>query len=69
MLVVGDREAEEGNVAVRRHHEGDIGTVTVERFAEHVLARAGRSPRRALDGLRTRLYFRLLTLTSAHPRA
>jgi threonyl-tRNA synthetase len=37
MLVIGDREAEEGNVAVRRHHEGDIGTVTVDRFAEHVL--------------------------------
>ena len=36
MLVIGDREAEEGNVAVRRHHEGDIGTFSVERFAEHV---------------------------------
>ncbi len=36
MLVVGDREAEEGNVAVRRHHEGDIGSVSVARFAEHV---------------------------------
>ena len=36
MLVIGDREAEEGRVAVRRHHEGDIGTFTVARFAEHV---------------------------------
>ncbi len=36
MLVVGDREAQEGTVAVRRHHEGDIGSVSVARFIEHV---------------------------------
>ena len=29
MLVVGDREAEEGTVAVRRHGEGDEGTVAL----------------------------------------
>jgi threonyl-tRNA synthetase len=36
MLVVGDREAAEGTVAVRRRHEGDVGTLAVEAFAEHV---------------------------------
>jgi threonyl-tRNA synthetase len=34
MLVVGDREAEDGTVAVRRHGEGDTGTETVADFAD-----------------------------------
>ena len=37
MPVIGDREAEDATVAVRRHHEGDIGTFEVTRFAEHLL--------------------------------
>ncbi len=32
MLVVGDKEAEDGTVSVRRRGEGDIGTKTVEEF-------------------------------------
>jgi threonyl-tRNA synthetase len=32
MLVVGDREAEEGTVAVRRHTVGDEGSVPVDEF-------------------------------------
>jgi threonyl-tRNA synthetase len=36
MLVVGDREAESGSVAVRRHGEGDQGTVTVDEFAQRL---------------------------------
>jgi threonyl-tRNA synthetase len=49
MLVVGDREAESGSVAVRRHKEGDVGTLTVEEFAERVAEetaaeRRGESP-------------------------
>ncbi len=36
MLVVGDREAEEGTVAVRRHGVGDVGTLSLARFADHV---------------------------------
>jgi threonyl-tRNA synthetase len=36
MLVVGDREAEEGTVAVRRHGEGDEGAVTVAEFVERL---------------------------------
>jgi threonyl-tRNA synthetase len=30
MLVIGDREAESGAVALRRHGEGDLGTVSLE---------------------------------------
>jgi threonyl-tRNA synthetase len=44
MLIVGDREAEEGAVAVRRHREGDEGTAplaeVVERLRGEVAARA-----------------------------
>ena len=36
MLVVGDREAEEGTVAVRRHGEGDEGTVALSEFVERL---------------------------------
>jgi len=38
MLVVGDREAEDGTVAVRRHREGDEGTMAVADFAERINA-------------------------------
>jgi threonyl-tRNA synthetase len=43
MLVVGDREAEEGTVAVRRHGEGDEGTVALSAFVERLAAEAGGS--------------------------
>ncbi|MDQ5808193.1 MAG: threonine--tRNA ligase [Actinomycetota bacterium] len=33
MLVVGDREAEDGTVAVREHRKGDTGSVAVTEFA------------------------------------
>ena len=36
MLVIGDREAEDGTLAVRRHGNGDVGTLTLERFAAHL---------------------------------
>ena len=36
MLVLGDREVEEGTVAVRRHREGDVGTFALERFIAHL---------------------------------
>jgi threonyl-tRNA synthetase len=38
MLVVGDREAESGEVAVRQHREGDLGSETIEVFAERLSA-------------------------------
>jgi len=34
MLVVGEKEAEEGTVAVREHGKGDIGTMTIDDFAK-----------------------------------
>jgi threonyl-tRNA synthetase len=37
MLVVGDKEAETGVVAVRRHREGDIGAMTVDEFRSMAL--------------------------------
>jgi threonyl-tRNA synthetase len=34
MLVVGEKEAEEGTVAVREHGKGDIGSMSIEYFAK-----------------------------------
>jgi threonyl-tRNA synthetase len=36
MLVIGDREAEGGTVAVREHRHGDTGSVLVAEFADRV---------------------------------
>jgi threonyl-tRNA synthetase len=40
MLVIGDREAEEGTVAVRRHGEGDEGSVALSEFVERLAGEA-----------------------------
>ena len=40
MLVVGDREAEAGAAALRRHREGDLGTAPVEEIVERLTAEA-----------------------------
>jgi threonyl-tRNA synthetase len=37
MLVVGDREAESGEVGVRRHREGDVGSMSVAEFASRAV--------------------------------
>ena len=37
MLIIGDREAAEGKVAVRSRKEGDLGTMTVEAFLSKIL--------------------------------
>ena len=34
MLIVGEQEAKDGTVSVRKHGEGDIGTMPVEEFAQ-----------------------------------
>jgi len=44
MLVIGDREAQEGAVSVRRHREGDEGSLPVAEVVER-LAREGQPPR------------------------
>ncbi len=36
MLIVGEKEAADGMVAVRKHGEGDKGTVTIEAFANEI---------------------------------
>ncbi len=40
MLVVGDREAESGGAALRRHREGDLGTLTLDEIAARLGAEA-----------------------------
>ena len=34
MLIVGEQEEKDGTVSVRRHSEGDLGTMSVEKFSE-----------------------------------
>jgi threonyl-tRNA synthetase len=36
MLVVGDGEEQAGAVAVRRHREGDEGTMSLDEFAQRL---------------------------------
>ena len=36
MLIIGEQEEKDGTVSVRRHGDGDIGTLTMEAFAELV---------------------------------
>jgi len=36
MLIIGDREAEEGTVSVRRHREGDLGAQALDEFVERI---------------------------------
>ena len=36
MLIVGEKEEAEGTVSVRRHKEGDLGTMSIEEFANTV---------------------------------
>jgi len=36
MLVVGDREAEDGTVGVRRRHEGDLGSMPIAALAQQM---------------------------------
>ncbi len=43
MLVVGDREEESGEVAVRSHAEGELGTMTLPAFAELVRQEEGKA--------------------------
>jgi threonyl-tRNA synthetase len=40
MLVVGDREESERAVALRRHREGDLGTVAIGDAVDRLVAEA-----------------------------
>ncbi|MEX2197032.1 MAG: threonine--tRNA ligase [Thermoleophilaceae bacterium] len=46
MLVVGDKEAESGEAAVRRHREGDEGSAPLAEVAARLAGEAGRAGRR-----------------------
>ena len=37
MIIIGDKEAEEGVVSVRHRKEGDIGKMTKEQFLQRIL--------------------------------
>ena len=37
MLIIGEKEAEEGNVSVRKHGEVDLGTMTLEAFSAIII--------------------------------
>jgi threonyl-tRNA synthetase len=50
MLIVGDREAENGAVALRRHREGDVGTMPLEEAVERLGAEAAERTPRLLGG-------------------
>ena len=34
MLIVGEKEVEEGKLSIRRHGEGDAGSMTIAEFVE-----------------------------------
>ena len=34
MLILGEKEAKTGNISVRKHQEGDMGTMSTEAFVE-----------------------------------
>jgi len=44
MLVVGDREEEAGELAVRSHEEGELGAMAPQAFASHLADRSGSAP-------------------------
>ena len=37
MLIVGEKEAAEGLVSVRKHGEGDLGSMTIEEFRQKII--------------------------------
>lgn len=41
MLILGDKEVEQGTVAVRKRGEGDLGTIGTEEFIDRIVAEIG----------------------------
>jgi threonyl-tRNA synthetase len=37
MLIVGEKEATEGLVSVRKHGQGDLGSMTIEDFKQQII--------------------------------
>ncbi len=46
MLIVGERELQDGQVAVREHGKGDTGSFSIEDLRERLLRDAARVSRR-----------------------
>ena len=36
MLIVGEQEEKDNTISVRKHSEGDIGTMSIEAFSEMI---------------------------------
>ena len=36
MIVVGEKEEEQGTISVRKHGDGDLGTFTIEEFVTFI---------------------------------
>ena len=36
MLIIGEKEMQDGTVSVRKHGEGDIGVMSIEEFNNHL---------------------------------
>ncbi|MCX2744345.1 threonine--tRNA ligase [Mangrovivirga sp. M17] len=36
MIIAGEKEAQEGKISVRKHGEGDLGSMTIDEFIEHI---------------------------------
>ena len=53
LLVVGDREAETGTVAVRTRRGEDLGAMTLEEFSSHLTSEISRYGRIVLEGRET----------------
>jgi threonyl-tRNA synthetase len=37
MLIIGEKEMNEGMVSVRRHGQGDVGSMTIEEFSNQLV--------------------------------
>jgi threonyl-tRNA synthetase len=37
MLIIGEKEMNDGMVSVRRHGEGDLGSMTIEQFSNQLV--------------------------------
>ena len=37
MLVVGEKEMSDGVVSVRKHGQGDVGSMTIEEFSDQLI--------------------------------
>ena len=46
MVIVGEKEEQDGTISVRKHGEGDIGTFTIEEFISLIKAEESKTLRK-----------------------